>query len=216
MYYLAIALSWWLVFIQISLILKVIIPENITYFTVIVSLYIFVTLKETDKCVLYPQFISSTLHKYMCLKRIHLCYPITIFINAPNYPKQSFAPSALHISWPVTSCVLRIVPLTRWTILLVHDTTMAHVIFGTIGWVWIVAIWFLCATKRTYRMKERTWRNKPKKLTIMLKLINNPSSLNKRNHKRRWFRHLSLISIDFCFEFLLLLRSHRFDQEMIN
>ena len=71
--------------------------------------------------VFYPHFILSTarLHKSQLLK-MHQ----TI--------QASYRLSALHIFWPVTQFGLRIVEQIGWTILLEHDTTRAHVIFGTI------------------------------------------------------------------------------------
>ena len=108
--------------------------------------------------------------------------------------QASYRLSALHIFWPITQFGLRIVEQIGWTILLERDTTRAHVIFGTIRWVWIETIWFPSATKRSCIIKERTWNSKEQKgIENNSKTVNNPSSLNKRNHNRKSFRLLILI-----------------------
>ena len=79
--------------------------------------------------VFYPHFILSTarLQKSQLLK-MHQTIQV------------SYRLSAHHIFWPVTQLDLCIVTHTVLTILLEHETTIAHVIFGTIRRVWIETI----------------------------------------------------------------------------
>lgn len=79
--------------------------------------------------------------------------------------KRRFMKSALHIFWPITSFGNRVEQQTSWARVLVHSTTAARVIFGTIGWIWIKSILFVSAIKRNWKIITTTLNGNETKRT---------------------------------------------------